>query len=62
MSYMTLMVPHTSYGIGIIWSPNMYVWCPHMYVWSPQQVQYDVNDSLWSPLPYGIGISWSPLP
>ena len=24
MSYMTLMVPYTLYGIGIIWSPHMY--------------------------------------
>ena len=37
---MTLMVPHTLYGIGIWWSPpyliwNMYHMVFHIYVWFP---------------------------
>ena len=31
MSYMTLMVPHTLFVIGIVWSPHMYVWSPSSY-------------------------------
>ena len=40
MSYMTLMVPHTSYGIGIIWSPT-FLWPPHVWY-----------DFFRSPIPY----------
>ena len=42
-------VPHTLYGIGI-------VWYTHYVCMVPPHVQYDVND-LWSPhMLYGIGI------
>ena len=54
MSYMTLMVLHTLYGIGILWSPTCtygpitcMIWC--QWHWSPHIL-------------YGIGIWWSPLP
>ena len=44
---MTLMVPHTLYGIGILWSPYMYIWSPHMY-------------NLMAPLPYMEQVLSSP--
>ena len=50
ISYMTLMVPHTLYRIGIIWSPHMYVWSPHMCYMTL------MFPHTW----YGTGIAWSP--
>ena len=45
MPYMTIMVPHILYGIGLLWSPlTLYgtgiVWSLHMYIWSPHM--YDM--------------------
>ena len=36
MSYMTLMVPHTLYGVGIIWSPTCTIWLmvPPYLIWN----------------------------
>ena len=49
MSYMTLMVPHTLYGIGIVWPPHVCM--------VPLHVQYDVSDSYGPPHTlYEIGI------
>ena len=45
MISMTLMVPLTLYGTGIVWSPQNYVWSSHMY-------------DLMSPLPYMDKVSY----
>ena len=42
--------PHTLYGIGILWSP-------HMYIWSPLHVPYD---SYGPPLLYMEQVSYGP--
>ena len=55
MSYMTLMVLHTIYEIGIVWSPT---W---MYGPPTGEVSSCLIWLLWSPyILYGIGIIWSP--
>ena len=67
MYYMTLMVPNTIYGIGILWSSlTLYgtgiVWSPYMYIWSPQHAEclHVLYDSYGPHTLYGIGILWSP--
>ena len=49
MSYMTLIVPHTLYQIGIIWSPKC-MYSPPVYY-----MTLIVHHTL-----YGTGITWSP--
>ena len=44
MSYISLMVPHTLYGIGIVWSSYMYTWSPTCTIWCQWL--------LCSPIPY----------
>ena len=53
---MTLMVPHTLYGIGIYWSPLPYMeqvlYGPHRYVWSPTCEVVFMSYMTYGPLAY----------
>ena len=62
MSYMTLMVPHTLYGIGILWFPLTYmeqVMCGY-----PTCMYGPPTCTIWllSPLPYMEQVSYGPPP
>ena len=59
MSYMTHMVPHTLYGIAILWSPlTLYgtgiVWPPHV------KCLHILYDSYGPPVPYMEQVSYGP--
>ena len=68
MSYMTLMVPHTLHGIGIVWSPHVcivpltlygicIIWPPHVHMIPPNMKGLHVLDHSNGPHAlYGIGI------
>ena len=65
--FMIQMVPHTLYGMGILWSLfNLYgtsiKWSPHMYVWSLPHVKClpVLYDAYGLHTLYEIGIVWSP--
>ena len=65
MSYMTLMVPNSLHGKGIIWSPHMYVWSPDMYNMMSMTLLVPpyliLNRYLMVPsLPYMEQVSYSP--
>ena len=68
MSNMSLMVPHTFYGIGILWSPLTYMeqvsYGPlYIYIWSLPHVKFlhILYDSYGPPHTlHGISIVWSP--
>ena len=72
MFYMSPMVPHTLYEIGIIWSPTctygphtLYgigiIWPPHVHMVPHVKCLQVLYDSYGLPHTlYGIGIIWSP--
>ena len=66
MSYMTFMVPHASYGIGIILSPHMYMWSPYMWsIFMSYMTLMDLPYCIWNRYhmvpPYILYDSYGPL-